>query len=107
MKAYVNVLIFFLIYYTNVLKRILVPWIWKIYRCSNQSIGDDFSVYPPDRNADPKVRALQGFIAYDLGVNYEGIRYLSRVYGNKGGSFLLPINEKGKLISVKKIKTCN
>jgi hypothetical protein len=37
---------------------------------------DDFSVYPPDRNADPKVRLQDSFIAYDLGVNYEGRTYL-------------------------------
>jgi hypothetical protein len=47
MKAYVNVLILFLVYYTNVLTR---KEYWsheygKFTRCSNQSIGDDFSVY--------------------------------------------------------------
>jgi hypothetical protein len=38
-----------------------------------KSVGDDFSVYLPDMNADPKVRTLEdSFIAYDLGKNYEG-----------------------------------
>jgi hypothetical protein len=62
---------------------------------SNQKYWDDFSVYLPDRNADPKVRALQdSFIAYDLGVNYEGYdTYL--VYGNKGGSLSATYNENG------------
>jgi hypothetical protein len=33
-----------------------------------KSVGDDFSVYLPDMNADPKVRTLEdSFIAYDLG----------------------------------------
>jgi hypothetical protein len=52
--------------------------------CSNQKYWNDFSVYLPDRNGTPKVRALQdSFIAYDLGVNgYDTYR----VYGNKGGS---------------------
>jgi hypothetical protein len=46
------------------------------------------------------LRALQdSFIAYDLGVNYEGYdTYL--VYGNKGGSLSATYNENGKLISV-------
>jgi hypothetical protein len=57
-----------------------------------KSIGDDFSVYLPDRNADPKVRALQdSFIAYDLGVNYEGYDTYLVYMEIKGGSCLLPI----------------
>jgi hypothetical protein len=69
--------------------------------CSNQSIGDDFSVYLPDRNADPKVRALQdSFIAYDLGVNYEGYDTYLVYMEIKGGSLSATYNENGKLISV-------
>jgi hypothetical protein len=53
---------------------------------------DDFSVYPPDRNADPKVRALQdSFIAYDLGVNYEGYDTYLVYMEKKVAPCLLPI----------------
>ncbi|WP_016989834.1 hypothetical protein [Flavobacterium sp. ACAM 123] len=66
-----------------------------------KSIGDDFSVYLPDRNADPKVRALQdNFIAYDLGVNYEGYETYLVYMEIKGGSLAATYNEKGKLITV-------
>jgi hypothetical protein len=88
--------------YTNVLTR---KEYWsheygKFTRCSNQ-YWDDFSVYLPDRNADPKVRALQdSFIAYDLGVNYEGYDTYLVYMEIKGGSLSATYNENGKLISV-------
>jgi hypothetical protein len=66
-----------------------------------KSAGDDFSVYLPDRNADPKVRKLEDtFIAYDLGKNYEGYETYLVVMEIKGGSLSATYNENGKLISV-------
>ena len=66
-----------------------------------KSAGDDFSVYLPDRNADPKVRKLEdSFIAYDLGTNYEGYETYLVVMEIKGGSLSATYNENGKLISV-------
>jgi len=66
-----------------------------------KSAGDDFSVYLPDRNADPKMRKLQdSFIAYDLGKNYEGFDTYLVVMEIKGGSLSATYNENGKLISV-------
>jgi hypothetical protein len=45
-------------------------------------------------NADPKVRTLEdNFIAYDLGKNYEGMKF--SIYGNKGGSLSATYNENG------------
>lgn len=66
-----------------------------------KSAGDDFSVYLPDRNADPKVRALQDtFIAYDLGKNYEGYDTYLVYMEVKGGTLTATYNENGKLIRV-------
>ena len=66
-----------------------------------KSAGDDFSVYLPDRNADPKVRALEdNFIAYDLGKNYEGYETYLVYMEIKGGSLSATYNENGKLITV-------
>jgi hypothetical protein len=66
-----------------------------------KSAGEDFSVYLPDRNADPKVRKLEdSFIAYDLGKNYEGYETYLVVMQIKGGSLSATYNENGKLISV-------
>jgi hypothetical protein len=49
----------------------------------------------------PKVRALQdSFIAYDLGVNYEGYDTYLVYMEIKGGSLSATYNENGKLISV-------
>jgi hypothetical protein len=64
-----------------------------------KSAGDDFSIYLPDRNVDPKVRALEdSFIAYDLGKTSKVTKHTS-IYGNKGGS-LSTYDENGKLIRV-------
>lgn len=66
-----------------------------------KSAGDDFSVYLPDRNADPKVRALQdNFIAYDLGKNYEGYETYLVYMEVTGGTLTATYNENGKLIRV-------
>jgi hypothetical protein len=66
-----------------------------------KSAGTDFSVYLPDRNADPKVRRLEdSFIAYDLGKNYEGYDTYLVIMETKGGSLSATYNEKGKLMSV-------
>lgn len=66
-----------------------------------KSAGDDFSVYLPDRNADPKVRALEdNFIAYDLGINYEGYETYLVYMEVKGGTLSATYNENGKLLRV-------
>ncbi|MFT4983200.1 MAG: hypothetical protein ACI9Q9_000228 [Flavobacterium sp.] len=66
-----------------------------------KSVGDDFSVYLPDLNADPKVRTLEdSFIAYDLGKNYEGYETYLVYMEIKGGSLSATYNENGKLIRV-------
>ncbi|SDW86437.1 phage tail protein [Flavobacterium degerlachei] len=66
-----------------------------------KSAGTDFSVYLPDRNADPKVRKLEdSFIAYDLGKNYEGFETYLVFMEIKGGSLSATYNENGKLLSV-------
>lgn len=69
-----------------------------------KSAGDDFSVYLPDRNADPKVRALEdSFIAYDLGKNYEGYETYLVYMEIEGGSLSATYDENGKLITVVEI----
>jgi hypothetical protein len=66
-----------------------------------KSVGDDFSVYLPDMNADPKVRTLEDtFIAYDLGKNYAGYETYLVYMEIKGGSLAATYNEKGKLLRV-------
>jgi hypothetical protein len=65
---------------------------------NQKSIGDDFSVYLPDRN-DPKVRALQDSSYMTLGKTMKNTILIS-LYGNKGGSLSATYNENGKLISV-------
>ncbi|CAM2772416.1 hypothetical protein [Flavobacterium frigoris] len=66
-----------------------------------KSAGEDFSIYLPDRNADPKVRKLQdNFIAYDLGKNFEGYDTYLVTMEIKGGSLAATYDEKGKLIRV-------
>lgn len=66
-----------------------------------KSAGEDFSVYLPDRNADPKVRKLEdSFIAYNLGKDYEGFDTYLVVMEIKGGSLSATYNENGKLVSV-------
>lgn len=66
-----------------------------------KSAGDDFSIYLPDRNSDPKVRALQdSFIAYDLGKNFEGYETYLVYMEIKDGSLTATYDETGKLIRV-------
>lgn len=66
-----------------------------------KSAGDDFSVYLPDRNPDPKVRTLEdSFIAYDLGKNFEGYETYLVYMEVKGGTLSASYNEKGQLIRV-------
>lgn len=66
-----------------------------------KSAGDDFSVYLPDRNPDPKVRALEdSFIAYDLGKNYEGYETYLVYMEVQGGTLAATYNENGKLLRV-------
>ena len=66
-----------------------------------KSAGDDFSIYLPDRNADPKVRALEdNFIAYDLGKNFEGYETYLVFMEIKDGSLSATYDENGKLIRV-------
>lgn len=68
-----------------------------------KSAGKDFSVYLPDRNPDQSVRKLQeGFVAYDLGKDFEGYeRYLVTMEIEGGnGTLVATYNENGKLIKV-------
>jgi hypothetical protein len=64
-------------------------------------IGDDFSVYLPDRNPDLDVRQLQDhFIAYDLGKDYDGYNNYLVIMRNDKGTLTATYNQKGKLIRV-------
>jgi hypothetical protein len=66
-----------------------------------KSVGNDFSVYLPDLNVDPKVRKLEdSFIAYDLGKNYEGYETYLVYMETSGGSLSATYNQNGKLIRV-------
>lgn len=66
-----------------------------------KSVGKDFSVYLPDRNLDPSVRAIEDkFIAYDLGKDYEGFESYLVIMQIKNGSLTATYNENGKLTSV-------
>jgi hypothetical protein len=68
-----------------------------------KSASKDFSVYLPDKNPDQTVRKLQeGFVAYDLGKDYEGYeRYLVTMEVENGdGTLVATYNESGKLIRV-------
>ena len=104
MKAYVNVLILFFGFTTLTYsqeKNTGPMSMENLPAVVIKSVGDDFSVYLPDRNADPKVRALQdSFIAYDLGVNYEGYDTYLVYMEIEGGSLSATYNENGKLIRV-------
>jgi hypothetical protein len=74
--------------YSQVTEKVMKEGIMKVQDLPAvviKSVGDDFSVYLPDMNADPKVRTEDSFIAYDLGKNYEG--YETYLYMEiKGGS---------------------
>jgi hypothetical protein len=104
MKAYVNMLILFFGFTTLMYsqeKNTGPMNMENLPAVVIKSVGDDFSVYLPDRNSDPKVRALQdSFIAYDLGVNYEGYDTYLVYMEIKGSSLSATYNEKGKLIRV-------
>lgn len=66
-----------------------------------KSAGKDFSVYLPDRNLDPNVRAIEDkFIAYDLGIDYEGFENYLVILETKKGFLTATYNENGKLTSV-------
>lgn len=64
-------------------------------------IGDDFSIYLPDKNPDLGVRNLQKyFVAYDLGKDYEGYDTYLVMMKNDKGTLTASYNEKGKLTRV-------
>jgi hypothetical protein len=104
MKIYVNVLILFFGFTTlshSQEKKTGPMSMENLPAVVIKSVGDDFSVYLPDRNADPKVRALEdNFIAYDLGKNHQGYETYLVYMEIKGGSLAATYNEKGKLIRV-------
>lgn len=64
-------------------------------------VGEDFSIYLPDRNPDANVRGLQQFfVAYDLGKDYEGYENYLVIMENEKGKLTATYNDKGKLIRV-------
>ncbi|MDK2772206.1 MAG: hypothetical protein KYX68_08290 [Flavobacterium sp.] len=64
-------------------------------------IGDDFSIYLPDKNPDLGVRNLQKyFVAYDLGKDYEGYDTYLVMMKNDKGTLTATYNQNGKLIRV-------
>ena len=64
-------------------------------------IGDDFSIYLPDKNPDLGVRNLQKyFVAYDLGKDYEGYDTYLVIMRNAKGTLTATYNDKGKLVRV-------
>jgi hypothetical protein len=64
-------------------------------------IGDDFSIYLPDRHPDLNVQQLQDFfVAYDLGKDYEGYDTYLVIMKNNKGTLTARYNNKGKLINV-------
>ena len=66
-----------------------------------KKIGEDFSVYLPDRNPDMDVRQLQDyFIAYDLGKDFEGYDNYLVIMRNAKGTLTATYNDKGKLVRV-------
>ncbi|BCY29473.1 hypothetical protein [Flavobacterium okayamense] len=66
-----------------------------------KKIGEDFSVYLPDRNPDTDVRQLQDyFIAYELGKDFEGYDNYLVIMNNAKGTLTATYNHKGKLIKV-------
>lgn len=66
-----------------------------------KKIGEDFSIYLPDRHPDKAVRQLQDeFIAYDLGKDYEDYNNYLVILRNNKGTLTATYNEKGKLTRV-------
>lgn len=64
-------------------------------------IGNDFSVYLPDRHPDKAVQELQDkFITYNLGKDFEGYENYLVIMRNEKGTLTATYNEKGKLIRV-------
>lgn len=64
-------------------------------------IGDDFSIYLPDKHPDANVTQMQDFfIAYDLGKDYEGYDTYLVIMKNDKGTLTAKYNHKGKLINV-------
>jgi hypothetical protein len=59
MKAYVNVLIFWINTTLTLTRKEYWSHVWKIYPLVIKSVGDDFSVYLPDRNR-PKSQSIAG-----------------------------------------------
>lgn len=64
-------------------------------------IGNDFSIYLPDRHPDKAVQELQDkFITYNLGKDYEGYDNYLVIMRNEKGTLTATYNEKGKLTRV-------
>lgn len=64
-------------------------------------IGDDFSVYLPDKNPDVSVQNLQKyFVAYDLGKDFEGYDNYLVLMKNEKGTLTATYNQQGKLVRV-------
>lgn len=64
-------------------------------------IGDDFSIYLPDKHPDLNVQQMQDyFIAYDLGKDYEGYDTYLVIMKNEKGTLTAKYDQKGKLINV-------
>lgn len=66
-----------------------------------RKIGDDFSIYLPDKHPDYNVQQLQDFfIAYDLGKDFEGYDNYLVIMKNDKGTLTARYNDNGKLINV-------
>ncbi|WP_320814962.1 hypothetical protein [Flavobacterium sp.] len=64
-------------------------------------IGDDFSIYLPDKHPDLHVQQMEDFfISYDLGKDYEGFDNYLVIMRNDKGTLTARYNQKGKLINV-------
>ncbi|WP_016989835.1 hypothetical protein [Flavobacterium sp. ACAM 123] len=104
MKAYLNVIILFFGLTTlpySQTKNTGPLSMKKFSAVVMKSIGDDFAVYLPDRNTDPKVKALHNnFITCDLVLNYEGYETYLAYMEIKGRSLATTYNENGKLLRV-------
>ena len=64
-------------------------------------IGDDFSIYLPEKHPDLNVQQMQDFfMAYDLGKDYEGFDTYLVIMKNEKGTLTAKYDHKGKLINV-------